>query len=240
MDDIYGFRARLGLIYPSPSYIMEPEFYLMSPVGVITCTTRVELKSIEVGSLERMGDDIVKCTKLLCDSRLDAIILGCTSGSFLHGPEYEDELIKRMQEAADGVPCTTTSTAIANALRKLQVKKISVVTPYTNEINDLAKQYLEKCGLEVCSIHGLRLVYDKDINSRPLELNYRYAKSCLDDDSDAIVILCTALRTVPFIEYLEKDIGKPVVTAVASSFWHVLRLAGVYEAIDGFGTLLRK
>ncbi len=42
-DFSYGARAKIGLIYPAQGWVMEPEFYAMSPEGVITCTTRVHI-----------------------------------------------------------------------------------------------------------------------------------------------------------------------------------------------------
>ena len=39
MDDIYGWRARIGLIYMASSWVMEPEFHAMAPPGVTIHTT---------------------------------------------------------------------------------------------------------------------------------------------------------------------------------------------------------
>jgi maleate isomerase len=56
--------------------------------------------------------------------------------------------------------------------------------------------------------------------------------------ADAIFISCTNFRTIGVLAALERDLGKPVVSAIQASFWHCLRLAGVEDAIDGYGRLL--
>jgi maleate isomerase len=238
MQDIYGWRAKLGLIYPSSSWVMEPEFYAMSPSGVITCTTRVLLEDCSVAGLQKMGMQVVDSAKLLAGSEADAIVLGCTSGSFVNGIEYNNDLIKRMEDAS-GRPCTTTTSSLIAALEALNIQKVAIATPYVPEVNQRAKAYFEKCGIEVTHIEGLGYIYDTDIHGQSLEKNFAYAKKVDRMEVNAVLILCTAMRSIPIIEALEADLGKPVLSAIQSSFWHTLRLAGVQEKINGFGSLLQ-
>lgn len=237
MKDIYGWRARLGLIYPSSSWVMEPEFYAMSPTGVITCTTRVPLNGCDVEGLLKMGKEVLQSAKLLRDSRVNAVVLGCTSGSFVNGIAYNNELISKMEDAA-GVPATTTTSSVINALQAMNISRVSIATPYTDEVNQRAKVYVEQCGIEVCSIEGLGYIYDDDIHARTPEQNYAYGKRILHERAQAVLILCTAMRTVPIIQDLEIDLGKPVISAIQASFWNTMRLAGVREPVPGFGQLL--
>ena len=59
-------------------------------------------------------------------------------------------------------------------------------------------------------------------------------------DADAVVIGCSAFRACEagFIDALEADLGKPVVTSTQAFMWHMLRLAGVDDPIPGYGRLL--
>jgi maleate isomerase len=43
---------------------------------------------------------------------------------------------------------------------------------------------------------------------------------------------------VAIIDALERDLGRPVVTANQASLWRCLRLAGLSPSIDGYGRLL--
>jgi maleate isomerase len=46
-------------------------------------------------------------------------------------------------------------------------------------------------------------------------------------------------KAMDAIQALEYDTKKPVVTANQATLWKILRMAGVYEPIDGYGVLLR-
>ena len=44
----YGWRARIGLIVPSPNTVTETEFWRMAPDGVSVHTTRLLYRAVEV------------------------------------------------------------------------------------------------------------------------------------------------------------------------------------------------
>jgi len=69
---------------------------------------------------------------------------------------------------------------------------------------------------------------------------FAHAKSVDRDDADAILICCTDFGSAGIVEDLEKDLGKPVITSNTASFWGALRRAGVNDAIEGYGRLLRQ
>lgn len=237
---LYGTRAKLGLIYPAPGWVMEPEYYAMSPEGVITCTTRISLHETNEEQLSKLGDEAVEAVDLLTQVPVDVIALGCTSGSFIGGTQYEQKLIERMEEKSQGIPCTTTSSAVIEALKFFGVKKISVATPYIEEVNQKARIFLEENGFEIVSFKGLGLLYDSEIDSQDLETVYQLTREVDSTDSEAIIILCTGIRSVPIIEMLEKDLEKPIISAIQATFWHSLRLSGIQEKIQGFGSLLER
>ncbi len=238
-EDLYGWRAKLGLVYPSPGWVMEPEFYAMSPKGVITLTTRVSFNTTTVEGLQQVGPQSIEAARLLADVPVDSLVLGCTSGSFVNGAAYNRELIAKMQEATGGIPCTTTAGAVVAALKSLGLNKVAVATPYEGEVNEKAQAFLAEEGIETTNLQGMGYIYDADIDSQSLDKVYRFAKKADTRDAQALVLLCTGLRTVPVLEALEADLGKPVISAIQASFWHCLRLAGVQEKTEGFGSLLK-
>lgn len=239
-DFSYGARVKIGLIYPSPGWVMEPEFYAMSPEGVITCTTRISLLETNAEQLSLIGSQGVEAAKLLSQAPIDVMALGCTSGSFIGGRDYDKELIEKMKDATNGVPCITTSGAVVAALKAFGVKKVSVATPYIEEVNERGKKFLEESGFEVTNLIGLNLLYDREIDSQSLETVYKLAKAADTDDAEAVVILCTGIRSIGILEHLEKDLGKPVVSAIQATFWHALRTSGVKDCIKGYGSLLER
>ena len=56
--------------------------------------------------------------------------------------------------------------------------------------------------------------------------------------ADALVISCLNTRSHTVITALEQATGKPVITSTQATLWHALRLAGVRDAIAGYGRLL--
>lgn len=238
-EDLYGWRAKLGLVYPAPGWVMEPEFYAMSPKGVITLTTRVSLNTTTVEGLQQVGPSSVEAARYLATVPVDSLVLGCTSGSFVNGAAYNRELIAKMREATGGIPCTTTASAVAEALKFLQVNKVAIATPYADEVNVKAKAFFSEEGIETLTIQGLGYTQEPDIDGTSLDRVYRFGKKVNTKDAQALVLLCTGLRTIPVLDALETDLGKPVISAIQASFWHTLRLAGVEEKVVGFGSLLR-
>jgi len=48
------------------------------------------------------------------------------------------------------------------------------------------------------------------------------------------------MPTIATLEKMERDLGKPVVSAAAAMMWNALRVAGVSAPISGFGSLLNE
>lgn len=237
-ERLYGVDAKIGLIYIASSWIMEPEFNMMSPAGVITCTTRISLgNDVSQDSLLNLGGKACEAAALLAEAPMDVIVLGCTSGSFIGGNDYDLNLIKSMEDCSS-TRCTTTGRSVVEALNSLNLKNVAVLTPYTEDINEKCVSYLQMNNVGCTSIHGLGLTKDYDIDMVPLdEVKDRVLSLKGLDASDGIFISCTGLKTVPIIEDLEKITGLPVVTAVQATFWNCLKIAEVDTMPGGFGKL---
>lgn|SRR5690625_3532409 len=240
----YGWRGKLGLVYIASAWSMEAEYIDMAPVGVTTHTTRVALSDnpddFGVDDVSSLGDDVVKATKLLAQAPLNSIAFGCTSGSFTNGVGYDMQLIGEMEAVSGNIPCTTTTTAVVNALNTLDVKKIAIATPYSDEMNALAKSYFQDSGFTITNLTGLGITSDYGISNTSIDTVYKMAKEADTKDAEAVFISCTGLSAVHLIKALEEDLQKPVITSNQATFWHSLRLAGIHSKIDNFGSLLSK
>ena len=239
LDDIYGWRARIGLIYPFSSWVMEPEFYRMAPPGVTTLTARVVLTAATMDGLAGMAEspEVERCTQGLSTAPVGVICFGGTSASFLHGPAWDRRLGERMAEAAGGIPVTTTSSASARALRALGVHRIVFAGPYVEDVTERGRQFFEASGFKVLNAVGMGLDQDRAIGQVTLEEVYHLARRADRPDAEAVFISCTGLKTIGVLAALEHDLGKPVVSANLASFWDCLRLAGIPDRISGYGRL---
>ena len=202
----------------------------MTPDGGSIHTTRVPLGNTDVEGLNRLLLKTEEAAELLSDIPVDVILLGCTSASFINGLVYERNMIADMVKRT-GIPFTTTSTSVIRALNAMGVKKVAVATPYIDEVTQLALAYLKENGIEVCNSRGMGLLLDRDIDAVKLDDVYEFAKN---------TVLCTGLRTIPTIERLERRLQKPVITAIQASMWNALRMVGIDDKVEGYGSLFER
>ena len=239
MNDYYGWRARIGLIYPAEGLVVEPEFHAMSPDGVSVHTTRIDLSKTTLSGLSEMMDDdrIEVASRLFGRAPLSVLTFGGTSATFMRGPGYDQEIIARMERSLPGIPASTTSTASVRALQALGTKRVSFVGPYVYEITQQGRKFFEASGFEVTGAHGLEIGDNLELNNLSLERIYDFTKKSGEPNADTIFISCTGIRTVGAIAALEADLGRPVVSAIQATFWDALRISGVHDVAPGFGCL---
>ena len=56
-------------------------------------------------------------------------------------------------------------------------------------------------------------------------------------DVDGVFVSCTSLRAAGIVAEAEAKLGKPVTASNHALAWHLLRLAGIDDPVDGFGRL---
>ena len=147
----------------------------------------------------------------------------CTSGSFIGGLEGEAALVAAMTEAGAPV-AVTTSGALLEALHHLDVAHIATVTPYVAELTVGLTTYLAEAGVEVVGAAGLGLT--SDIWTVPYDVTARLVRDTDNADAQAVFISCTNLPTYDVIATLERELGKPVLTANQVTMWAALRVLG--------------
>ncbi len=253
----YGWRARIGIILPSICLTEEYEYPRMVPEGVTVHFTRMAFENVTQENYVRMLDDVPRSAKLLSHARVHATAFACTSGSLFGGLGYDQKIIEIMKEHMN-CPCTTTSTAVVEALKAIGIKKLSVGTPYPDWVNRLELKFLEDSGFQIVNIRGI-LQDVKELfginpenpsqelsfltNAIPPQRVYEFAASKINKhDCDGIFLSCMALPTLGIINLLEKDLGKPVITSSQATLWKLLKMAGVDTKVcmEQFGGLFSR
>ena len=237
---VWGPRARLGFIDLSTSIVMSAELGRALPAGVSALMTRIRLPRGEVSA--RALGEMVESPRLeeaaheLADGGAQVIVFGCTTGSLLGGPGFDQHLVGRLQQAT-GVAATTTSTAVLAAFHATGVKRLGVGTPYIDELNNLEAPFLKGGGFEVVTLQGLQIDDDATIARVPYAETRRLAHA-VARDADAVFLSCANLPTLQILDELERELGCPVISSVAATIWHALHLAGVGADRAGSGSLL--
>ncbi len=234
---MYGWRARVGLIVPSSNTTMELEMWRLMPEGVSIHTARIALEKVTVEELEAMGKGVEEASRLLSTIGPDIVIFGCTTGSLVKGPGYDEELARRIERTA-GAPAVATATAVVEALKSLGAERIALATPYIDEVNEREVKFLEHHGFSVVDLRALRIRGNVEIGRVEPWRVYRLAKSLDYANADALFISCTNLRTLEVINALERDTGRPVVSSNTATAWATLRKLKVCEAGFRAGELL--
>lgn len=237
-------KRRVGLVWPEPvqdRHRAELERFagpdLVLDIEPVRTDPEPE-QNITLGLVEGLARDPENghAAGRLAERGARAVAYGCTSGSYVLGPTGDAAIIQQMQ-AASGVPATTTSSAVVQALRALGAQSVAVLSPHIDDLNARLHAYLEACGFSVASMVGLNLSCDIEA-VEPVETR-KIVESQVDrPDADAVFISCTGMRTAAIIEDLETSLGKPVITANQATLWRLGRLAGVARAMPDRGRLL--
>lgn len=233
------FRAKIGYILLATEQTIQDDIMKLRPEGVGIHVTRAPITdSITRHTLAAQVDALAQCASLLLpDGSLDVICYACTSGSLIIGEQRVHDQLSL--GAPTSIP-TSLISCVIRALRKINARKIVVATPYLDEINKLEIAYLENSGFNVLSLSGLNLEKDSDMVRVAPEFISEFALSIDQHQADAIFISCGALRTLEVIDQIESKAGKPVIASNQAMIWDTLRLAGINDKFQGYGTLLSK
>lgn len=234
----YGWRARIGQIRPSSAIESQEEWRSVAPSGVAFIDARIHVQSLTEAGHDEMMDQVVSEARKVATAMPDLIIQCSTPGVFQRGYGHERVVVQEI-ESATGVRATTMMSAIVEALRTLEIRRLAVATLYIDSINEKLVAYLEAAGFEVSAIKGLQILVPQDCIDIEPDASYRFAREVVAASSGADgVLFCSALRTFEVIDALESDTGMPVVTSNQAALWHALRSCAIPDRLPGLGRLL--
>jgi maleate isomerase len=138
---VYESTGRLGIID-----ISSPVALSVEPPSVLGVFARIRLpgQEVSVAALGAMlrSRDLKLATEQLADADVNLITFACTSGSLIHGPGWDQELVDRI-ETASGISATTATAAVIATLRVLGARRIGVAIPSPDDVNEAERRFLE-------------------------------------------------------------------------------------------------
>ena len=236
---MYGDKGRIGLIRPGITPSTEMDFHQHLPKGMALATAALPYGRVTLDGLSQMSDQVKEYAKMYRGFPFDILVFACTTGSMVGGPGFDKTLIQQMEEVS-GIPSITTSTALMEAFSFLSLKKLAIVTPYSDALNKLEVEFLAAAGYETTDIKGLSI---EDTAVLPFVQPEEFYKLALEQDTsgaDALFISCTGICAVDLIEPLEKIKGIPVLTSNQATIWYALRRMGYQDPLPGLGILGHK
>jgi maleate cis-trans isomerase len=231
-----GWERKLGLIVPSWNTVMEGEIQRMAAGTMSVHSMRIPHTADTEENLLSLGTQAPGAAQLLAHAKVDVICYGCAAGGFLKGP-VDDRALGERIAAETGIPVAVSSAAVAEALRALGARRISLASPYAPWLNERLRQYLTTAGFEVMAMQGLDTQNHSAVTTERIEALISEVDR---PQTQAIFVSCSNFPTLEIIESMEKKLGKPIVASNQASMWKMLRLLRDSRAVPGAGRLFRE
>jgi maleate isomerase len=231
---------RLGMLTPSSNTVLEPATYalLADAPGITAHFQRLRVLSITLdgGSTGQFDPaPMVAAAGMLADAKVQAICWNGTSGSWL-GLDADRALCAAIT-AATGLPCTTATLALHDALHALGAKRIGLVTPYLASVQDAIVANLRAEGFTPAAERHLEDPGNYSFAEHPDALVTRLVREVAAEGCEAIAIHCTNFRGLAAAAAVT-DVA--VLDSVAVALWGALRAAGADPArVAALGRLSR-
>ena len=230
-------NPKIGLIALASDYMIEKDFIsVIKDKNIDFFVNRIEcFNPLTSSNLIKMSEKVTDVTKdILPNEKIDCVVYGCTSGTIAAG---YDSIEKKIKIAKPEAKVTTPSTASIKALKKLNLDKIAIFTPYPKKLNDEVIDFFKQENFEITSNSYFDIASDIDIGKVDSDYLFDVLSKMDLKGADALFISCTALPALSIIDKLEKKIQKPVLSSNQALIWDTLEKIGKNTSINGFGKL---
>ena len=230
-------NPRVGLIVLSTDVMIEQDFLkVFSGIPVDLYVNRItNYNPVTAENLNKMTNKITSVTEnILPGERIDCIVYGCTSGTIVSG---YDNIKKKINIAKPDALVTAPSTAALNALKKKNINKISIVTPYIKSVNADVVNFFKKNNFEVTSNTYFDIQSDVDIGRVDQDQLFKILSSINHKNAEAVFVSCTSLPVLNIIEKLEKKLNMTVLSSNQALIWETLESINRNNSIKGYGSL---
>jgi maleate cis-trans isomerase len=155
----------------------------------------------------------VELSRSFADMGIDVLAYGCTAAGFIMGPAGDAEIARRLHETT-GRPVVTTARSMVKALQRAGARRIALLTPYQDDVNDRLKAFLADGDITVSSfdsfyaadVHALGMITSAQVTERARAL---HAKAPVD----ALFIACSQLPTLDAVGVLSQH-DQPVLSSI--------------------------
>ena len=232
-------NPKIGLIALSSDYMIEKDFIsVIKDKKIDFFVNRIECYNpLTKENLIKMSNKVTDVTKdILPDQDLDCVVYGCTSGTIAAGHDSIEQKVKAAKPMAE---VSTPSTAAIQALKKLNINKVSIFTPYIKKLNDDVLDYFKSEGFEVTSNSYFDIQDDYDIGKVDQDYLYEVLSKIDLNGADALFVSCTALPVLEIIDKLEKKLNTIVLSSNQALIWDTLVKIKKNNSVEGFGKLFQ-
>ena len=230
-------NPRVGLIVLATDVMIEKDFLkVFSGVSADLFVNRItNYNPVTAENLKKMTNNITSVTEnILPGEKIDCVVYGCTSGTIVSG---YDSIKKKINIAKPDALVTAPSTAALNALKKKNIKKISIVTPYIKSVNDDVVNFFKNNDFKISSNTYFDIESDVDIGKVDQDQLFEILSKIDHKDAEALFVSCTSLPVLNIIEKLEKKLSMTVLSSNQALIWETLENINKNNSIKGYGSL---
>ena len=230
-------NPRIGLIALASDFMIERDFLnVIKDRDIDFFVNRIECYNpLTKENLIKMANKITEVTQdILPDQDIDCVVYGCTSGTIAAGYKSIEKKVKAAKPMAD---LTTPSSAAIKALKRLNIKKLYVFTPYSKALNDEVLEYFKSEGFEITSNSYFDIEADYDIGKVDPDYLFEVLSQVDLNGAEGLFVSCTALPALSIIDKLEKKLNTPVLSSNQALIWDTLVKINRNESVNGFGKL---
>lgn len=243
-------QYRIGQIVPSSNTTMETEIPAMlraresvEPERFTFHSSRMRMKRVTKEELAAMDAESHRCAAELADARVDVIGYACLVATMSMGKGYHCQSERLLHEVTtrEGAPTpiVTSAGALVHGLKALGARKIAMVAPYMRPLTELVAAYLEGEGLQVVDAISLEIPDNVEVGRRdPMALVDIYTQLTLDDADVLVLSSCVQMPSLPAIPLVERECGRPVVSAAVCTTYQMLQTLGLRTYVPDAGALL--
>lgn len=254
--DGWGSLGRIGILLPAGDAVPESEFSAMAPQGVSIHASPAPLRLLladqrgrPVGAGAAGADAVLEfaqspkldeAAELLARAPLNVIAYCFTSSSYSLGAAGDAALKDRLEKQTRGIPVVITSPSVVLALRALRARRLAIIHPpwFAADLDRRGAEYFRRQGFDVVYHEPAALQFSYGGVDGP-QL-YDWARAKVPKEADAVFVGGNGFRAVGAIRALEVALGRPMLTANQTVFWHAIRLGGLRATVDGYGQLFSR
>jgi maleate isomerase len=234
---------RLGVLTPSSNTALEP--LTSALVAALPNASahfsrfRVTEIALDAAALGQFDDSkILAAAELLADAKVDVIGWSGTAAGWL-GFDRDRQLVERIRERT-GIPATTAVLALNELMALKEIRRLALVTPYTQDVQQRIVANYRTLGIEVVDERHLGIRVNHDFAGVDPQRLRALMEEVAGAHPQAITTFCTNLRAAQLAPEIERRLGIPLLDTVSTTVWGMVRAAGGSPAaITGWGSLFQ-
>lgn len=227
MADALGFEHAIGVITPSGNLVVE-----RITTRLLACFPTVSAHFSRIGVVGDRDpfpdnydlDGMLAAARLLSHAKPDVILWNGSKGGSI-GFAHDADL-KRRIENATGIAATTSSLALVEALGRLEVRRIALVTPYAEAYQRRIIARMADEGIAVVAESHLGLSDNLSYASVPPARILAQIETVARTAPDAVLTWCTNYAGALVAAEAERLHGVAALDATILPLWHALRMIG--------------